>query len=104
VRFVSAESDALARKMERRLAALPAQAGILFVSVTAQPTDDGEVKEFVVRLGIARHLQEGTGRALISKYLAEEMRAGLKVFAGIYRGVPGASGDDSSPTTRPTAS
>jgi len=103
VRYVSQEMDALARSMERKLMTLPARAGVLFVSVSPTPTEDGNSKEFVVRLGIARHLQEGTGKALISKFLAEEMRSGLRIFAGIYRGVSGACRDDDSSTAHPPA-
>lgn len=102
--YVSDECQRLARMMERKLATLPPSAGVLFVSVSPQPAEDGNSKEFFLRLGIARHFEESTGRALIKKYLAEEMKAGLRIFAGVYRGVSGAYRDDSTTTAHPPAS
>lgn len=91
-----------ALQMEQKFATLPASAGVLFISVQPQPVEEGHASEFFLRLGLARHLTEGTGKALVQQLLAEEMRSGLKIFAGIYRGVPGTCRDDGSPPARPT--
>lgn len=89
-------------RMEKLFASLPAEAGVLFASVSPQPVEDGTSVEFFVRLGIARHLTEGTGKALVSKVLADEVKAGVRVFVGVYRGVSGTCRDDGASPTRPT--
>lgn len=93
----------MAREMERKIAALPASAGVLFVGVQAQPSESGGGREFFVRLGLVRHLTEAAGKALIRQALAAEMKAGIKIFAGVYRGISGARRDDGPSTARPTA-
>jgi hypothetical protein len=92
-----------ALQMEQKFARLPETAGVLFVSVQPQAVEEGHASEFFLRLGLARHLTEGTGKALVQQLLAEEMRSGLKIFAGIYRGVSGTCRDDGTPPARPTA-
>ena len=73
--------------MERKFSALPASAGVLFVSVRSVGSEAGGGLEFHVRLGIARHLTEETGRGLIRKVLEAERFAGLKLFIAVYRGI-----------------
>jgi hypothetical protein len=90
--------------MEGKFASLPSQAGILFISVQPQPEEDGKSIEFFVRLGLSRQFEEGTGKALIKKILEDEIRAGLRIFSAVYRGVSGACRDYGTSTTHPTAS
>jgi hypothetical protein len=104
VLYVGEEAAAQARDIEQRFAHLPPEAGILFVSVGPQPTEDGKTVEFFIRLGIQRSLTEGAGRALVQQVLEQEIQSGLKVYAGVYRGVSGACRDDGSAAARPTAS
>ncbi len=104
MQYVSDESNELARVMERKFTTLPAQAGVIFASVEAKPTDSGVAGEFWVRLGIQRRLTEDAGKALIAHMLSEEMKSGLKIFASVYRGIPGACRDDHSSAARPNPS
>ncbi len=101
--YVSEKSLELALRMERKLSSLPPSAGVLFVAVQAQPEEGGESKEFFIRLGMVKSLTERTGKALVEQVLAEEMRSGLKIFAGVYRGVPGTCRDDGAPSARPAS-
>jgi hypothetical protein len=89
--------------MEEKFSSLPVTAGILFVSVAAQPAEDGISKEYHIRLGIQRRLSEETGKALIRRILEEEMKSGLRIYGGIYRGISGACRDDGTPTARSLA-
>jgi hypothetical protein len=102
VEFVNDEADKRARAMERKFSILPANAGVLFVSIKAMPSSSGGGAEFHVRLGIARHLTEDTGRSLIRKVLEAERFAGLKMFVAVYRGVSGACRDDGTTTIGPS--
>ena len=104
VRYVSDETHLRAREMEQRFASLPPQAGVLFVSIQPQPVDDGKSVEFYIRLGISRRFDEETGRALVKKVLSEEIKEGLRLLVGVYRGVSGACRDDGTPTARSLAS
>jgi len=104
MRYVGEKANESARMFEQRLACLSPEAGILFSSVEAQPTEDGESREFFVRIGIRRCLTDAAGRALINQVFEQEMQAGLKFYAGIYRGVSGACRDAGSAAARPTAS
>jgi hypothetical protein len=99
VRYVSAETHRKAREMERLFAALPPQAGVLFVSIRPDPTEDGKGESFFLRLGIARRFEEETGLALVKKVLQEELRQGLRIRVGVHRGISGACRDDGTSTT-----
>jgi hypothetical protein len=94
----------MARSFEQRFASLPAEAGLLFVSVTPQPTMTGRVVEFHVRVGMRRDLTEGAGKALVKQVLEQEMQSGLKIYAGVYRGVSGACHDTGVAAARSVAS
>lgn len=96
VNYISEESLRRAREMESRFTDLPPSAGVLFVAVQPQPNDSGHANEFFVRLGITRRFGEDTGKALIRKVLSEEIKSGIKVFGGVYRGVSGTCRDDGS--------
>ncbi len=102
--YVSDEDADKARKMEQKFSSLSSQAGVLFVSIIPEPTHDGKAPFFTVRLGITRHLDVKTGKALIHKVLEAEMKAGVKIYVAVYRGISGACRDDGSPTARPLAS
>lgn len=104
MRYVDEKSDALARSFEQRFASLPAEAGVLFVSVSPVPSDSGKTVEFHIRLGMRRSLTEGAGQALVKQVLEQEMQAGLKIYVGAYRGVSGACRDSGSPAACPPAS
>jgi hypothetical protein len=103
VRFVTDEALQKALLMEQKLASLSPKAGIIFVSVQPQPVEGGDSEEFFVRLGLARHLTERTGKALVQQVLAEEMKSGLKIFAGVYRGVSGTCRDDGTSSSHPAS-
>jgi hypothetical protein len=97
--YASEESATQARAMERKLQHLRPEAGILFISVKAQPCKDGKCKTFEVRLGVTKGIGESTGRALVRYVLHEEIDTrGLTILANVYEGVPGAArgntGDD----------
>jgi hypothetical protein len=100
MKYVSNEADRRARVMEAKFADLPNSAGVLFVSVTAQPSEEGGGTEFHVRLGVVRELTEDTGKGLIRRVLEHELLGGLKIFSAVYRGIPGAC-RDGAPTTNP---
>jgi hypothetical protein len=89
--------------MERRLAQVAPEAGVLFVSVTAQPVEGGKSREFFVRLGIRRVFSEDAGRALIRQICSNEIQAGLQVLVSVFRGISGADRDDGSEAAHPPA-
>ncbi len=104
MRYVSEESHRKAREMERRFAELAPQAGVLFISVQPDPTEDGKVTDYHIRLGIARRFEEDVGRVLVRKVLEEEIKAGVKIFVGVYRGISCACRDDGTSTAHSLAS
>lgn len=104
MRYVDEKSNKLARDMEKRLSKLPPEAGVLFVAVQAQPEEGGRCREFFVRLGLRRDLEESTGKALVQHVFADELADGLKISAGVYRGVSGTAREPGAPAARPVAS
>lgn len=100
--FVSEEADRTARVMESKLVSLPPEAGVLFASAKAVPTDSGGGSEFHVCIGIARRFSEETGRGLIRKVLEAEILAGLRLRVAVHRGVSGACRDDGTTTIGPS--
>jgi hypothetical protein len=102
--YVSDDDAEKARKMELLFGALPSQAGVLFVSIIPEPSQDGRAPFFTVRLGITRRLEVKTGKSLIHKVLETEMKAGVKIYVAVYRGISGACRDDGSASARPLAS
>lgn len=101
MKYVNDESVARARDIERRLAEVSPDAGVLFVSVTAQPEEGGKSREFFVRLGIRRAFSEDAGRALIRQLCTQEISAGLKILVSVFRGISGADRDDGSEAAHP---
>lgn len=104
MRYVDDKSAAMARSFEQRFASLPASSGLLFISVTPQPTETGRAIEFHVRVGLRRNLTEGAGKALVKQVLEQEMQSGLRIYVGVYRGVSGACHDNGVAAARPAAS
>lgn len=91
VSYVSEVDHARAREMESRLAALPSEAGVLFISVTAVPGPEGVAPCFEVRLGMQRRFDESTGIGLIKKIFEKEIKDGMNIAASVHRGISGAS-------------
>lgn len=91
--YVSEESIAQAKAMERKFQFLKREAGVIFVSVKAVPTTDGRCKTFEVRLGVTRQIGESTGRSLVRYVLLAEIDRGLTILANVYPGICGAAHD-----------
>lgn len=105
VPYVNEQSAALAREFERRFQLLSPEGGILFVAVEPQPEKYGKVKTYVIRLGISRKLDTGTGVAVAKKLMEKEIDAReFNIQVAVYRGVSGAGRDQDHASTRPTPS
>jgi len=102
--YISEEDAEMAKKMERKFATLPSQAGVLFISIAPEPEEKGRAAFFTVRIGITRALDAKTGKSLIRKVLASELKAGVKIYVAVYRGISCACRDDGSSSARPLAS
>lgn len=102
--YVSLGSQELALKMEKKLAALPGEAGILFVSVRPEPTESGEAVVFRILAGVSRSTATGAAHALVARTLTEEISVGVNLMVSVHRGILGACKDDSPGTARPSAS
>jgi hypothetical protein len=90
VPYVSEKAQEVARWMERRLAEVNKDGGILFISVQAHPVPGGNTNKFTVRLGLDRKLEEGTGIALIRHVFDKQIKEGLLTLdAAVYRGIRG---------------
>jgi hypothetical protein len=87
--------------MEEKLADLPKESGLLFVSVRPEPSENGFSTKYTVRVGMARRFEVGTAHALVARTLADEVSVGAEVLVEVYRGVLGACRDDSFGTARP---
>lgn len=102
MRYVDDATASLALAFEQRFARLPETAGVLFVSVQAQPSESGRSKEFFIRLGIRRDLEESVGKALVEHVLEQEIQSGVKVYVGVYRGVSGTCRSSGAATAHPS--
>jgi hypothetical protein len=101
--YVGDAAGVQAKSFEKRLQGLKPEAGILFVSVKAVPTKDGNCKSFEVRLGVHRGIGESAGVALVRFTFRDEIERGLKFLVSAYQGVSGAAraydGDEEAGTT-----
>ena len=102
MKYVDGESATRAQQIERRVACLPPIAGVLFVSVAAQPVEGGKCDEFLIRLGIRRDLEENTGHALLRQLFEDDFRSGLKLRSIVFRGISGSGCDLGAATARPS--
>lgn len=101
--YVSAPAAAQARAFERRLQKLSPDAGILFLSVRAVPSEDGDSKAFEVRLGVRKSMMAGV--ALVQFTFRDEIDRGLRFLVSTYSGVSGAARDyDGDEEAGPTPS
>lgn len=85
--FVKPEEAELARDMESRLLRLRADAGILFVGVSVQPTKVGEAPVFHVWLGCTRNTTEELMHHLVASTFHPEIASGIKIEVEAHRGV-----------------
>lgn len=101
MKYVNEHSKKKLYEFEERFTKLPLQAGVLFVSVTANPVEHGDVVTFDIRLGLSRKFQIETGLSLIQHVLREEIAKGIYEFrASVYLGRAGASRDEGDETAR----
>lgn len=87
--YVSDGAAQVCREWEEKFKALPAQAGVLFVSVKARPSAKGGDGHYHVVLGLNRSLpiDESTGLGIITKVLEKEVQSHLyEIEASVYLG------------------
>ena len=87
--YVRDDVAKLCRDWEDRFKALPAQAGILFVSVKARSSEKGGDGHYHIVLGLDRNLpvDESTGIGIITKVLEREVSSQLySIEASVYLG------------------
>ena len=85
--FVKKEEADRAREMERRLAEIRKDAGILFAGVSVRPTKAGEAPTYYVWLGCSRSTDEKLMHYIVAHLFDEEIRSGLKIEVEAHRGV-----------------
>jgi hypothetical protein len=103
--YVGDAAATQARSFEKRLQQLSPDSGLLFISVKAVPSRDGNSKSFEVRLGVQKSVGERAGVALVQFVLREEIERGLKFLVSAYQGVSGAARDyDGDAKAGPTPS
>lgn len=105
--YVSEVSAATARWYAKRLQDLPAEAGIIFVSVAAIPVDNGLSNVFDVTLGMTQGFDPSLGVSLVKKVFDAEIKNGIAFFRSVTStvGVSGAAhdrGDQSDARPRQT--
>lgn len=93
--YVNEKSAAVAREYEKRLQALPASAGIIFVSVAAIPVEGGNTIFFDVSLGITKDFDPSLGVSLVKSVFDDEVSSGAAFFRTVSSivGVSGAAHD-----------
>lgn len=87
--YVRDDVAKLCRNWEDKFKALPAQAGVLFVSVTAKPSQKGGDGHYHIVLGLSREfsMDESTGIAIVNKVLVDELQSHLyEISASVYIG------------------
>ena len=102
--YVGEPATQVVKYIEKKFQSVHEAAGILFVSVSAVPAPEGKVTDYVIRLGISKKFEEGTGMALVKSVLNDEIeRKAFNISVAIYRGVSGAASDqgDEGPHPRP---
>lgn len=98
--YANEKAVELASSFEKRIQEVSPHAGLLFVSVRAEPVLGGESNTFHIILGIDRKFEELTGQALMKKVFEKEIEDGQVVFtAKVFRGTNGAA--SYSPTSGP---
>lgn len=98
--YVNDASFRTAQEFENRLRGLPAEAGVIFVGVSAVPIQGGVCKTFSIVLGLDRKFEEETGHALLKKVFEREIQDGkIGVNARVFRGSPGAAGYSALPVS-----
>lgn len=103
MRYVDDRSLRKVFQAEEKIRELPSEAGVLFVSVKAEPIEGGDAKRFSVCLGMPRRFDEGTGTALV-KHVLKDILTGCDIDVRVLRGVTGACRDDGAGSTCPAAS
>lgn len=92
--YVGDTAATQAKSFSKRLQRISPDAGILFISVRAVPTKDGNSKTFEVRLGVTKGVGERAAIALTQFTFKEEIERGLKFNVSAYEGVSGAARDN----------
>lgn len=104
VPYVSTESAERARSFEKRFQALPEMAGVVFVSVDAQPIKGGQSNAFKILLGVSKRLHESVGWGLIQQVMKTEIEKGAyTITASVFTGVSGACRDESAEGAHPSS-
>lgn len=85
--FVKADERALASRIEEKISAARADAGVLFVGVSVRPTVAGEAPVYFVWIGCARSTSEDLMHHLVATVCAEEIDAGIEIKVEAHRGV-----------------
>jgi hypothetical protein len=92
--YVGDQYLAVARSWERKLSEIPAEAGVLFVSVIAEPAPKGIVTQMDIFLGLSRKFELDLGYTLAKKYLSEELERGeFEIRITVVLGVAGPTSD-----------
>ena len=85
--LVTSEEFDLARALEKKLLAVPKDAGILFVSVLVRPASDHENTIFLVFVGCSRERREDTIKELVKLTFREETARGVLIEPTVRRGL-----------------
>lgn len=93
VPYVNERAAEAVSEFEGRFQRLQASAGVLFVSISAEPVEGGDSHAFFIRLGLTKNLTRDAGWAIIQSVLKRELEAGLKVHASVFIGIAGAAHD-----------
>lgn len=103
--YVGEEAASQAKAFERKLQQLSPDAGVLFVGVQAESSENGKTKSFIVRMGVVRHVGRRAGESLVRYVMKEEIERGYRFLTNIHEGVSGAARDyDGDATTSSTPS
>lgn len=99
--YVSYGALSVAKAIEKRLAELSSESGVLFVSAAPDPAPNGESKRITVRLGMDRTFSPTTGQALIRHMCAAEIKDGYAIVGEVYLGIARTCRNDSPKTASP---
>jgi hypothetical protein len=94
--YVDEASAALAHAWQERIQKLPAETGVIFISVSGIPSKNGKCEQFDVVLGIKAGIAVGTAMAVVQHYFATELEQ-YGIGVTIYQGVEGPGHSESHP-------
>ena len=95
--YVNEQAAADVREIERRILNRSQRAGIIFISVTAVPAENGNSHTFYVRLGLDKNLNFNamTSDLFIRTVFKEEIEHGWIFHTASYRGICATNADES---------